>query len=258
MDDCYINSSGGFTFLHAGTAAGSSVRSSTIIAGTTAFQLTSAAASAQIENNSIVASTGINFTAAGSMQSYHNTWNCSSGGGNYIAAAAAGTYRYADEVLTGTAVGIAALVVQSFVDWKPYGSTTSVGVARFNPTYFSVNATTGEASIVAGSGGLTWFDRAVSVSVVGFTGNAVTSSGVTLTLPTTPANGTECDFLALGANVIIVKAGGTDVIRLGNSTSPAGGMLTSTFLGDSVRLVYITSSTTWCAIGGPQGNWTVS
>lgn len=258
LDDCFLTSSGGVTILHAGTAGGSSVRNSVLQAAATGVQFTNAAASLSISYTTIVASNGVSFTAAASLESYHNTWNCSSGSGNYIAAAAAGTYQYADEVLTGTAVGIAALVVQSFRDWKPYASTTHVGVARFNPTYFSVSATTGEVSTVVGSGGLTWFDRAVSVAVAGFTGNAVTSSGVTVTLPTTPANGTECDFLALGTNVFSIQTGGADIIRIGNSTSPGGGSATSSSLGDSIRLVYMTSSTTWCAIGGVQGSWTLA
>jgi hypothetical protein len=105
---------------------------------------------------------------------------------------------------------------------------------------------------------LPWFDRAVSAAVPAFTGNAVTASSVTLTLPTAPANGSVCDFLALGANVIVVQAGGAEIIRLGNSTSSAGGTITSTALGDSVHLVYMASSTTWCAIGLEQGTWTIA
>lgn len=203
----------------------------------------------------------ISFNAAASFSGKQNSFKNSAATTEYIVGP--GVYTYGGDVIDPIqSSGIDGATTQIKLGARPWAETgtgvaTDVrGSANFDSTQFTV--TDGFVQFLSGTGLLTWFDRAVSVAVPAFTGNAVTATSVTLTLPTAPANGAECDFLALGANVITVQAGGTDIIRLGSSTSSAGGTITSTALGDSVRLVYMTLSTTWCAIGGTQGNWTLA
>jgi len=214
-----------------------------------------------ISTSITAALTAIEMTAGGASTVLNSFINTSDASGFWVVGT--GNLTYCDIVNLGSATNIdPGLAVITVGDWKPYsqsGVSPGTGVVRGTAAFDSTQFTTtdGFVQLVAGSGLLTWIDRPGSVAVGAFTGNNATAA-VTLTLPTTPANGTECDFVATGAATVVVQAGGTDIIRVGNSTSAAGGTITSTALGDSVRLVYMSSITTWCAIGGPQGNWTIA
>lgn len=75
--------------------------------------------------------------------------DCSAASTNF--AIGTGSFIYPNVALLSAATNIAGTLTQNFVDWKPYGSTTNVGVNRYNPADFTVNAATGEVSATGAS-----------------------------------------------------------------------------------------------------------
>jgi len=126
------------------------------------------------------------------------------------------------------------------VNIRGSGSVSTIG---------SLNTLTIDVS----GGGIVWTDHAISASVLSDSGSFSTAS-VTLTTPASPANGDVLKFVNMFGASLIVTAAGTQLIRVMGSISSAGGTQTSTVIGDSLDLVYQSSSTTWVAIA-TNGNW---
>ncbi len=106
--------------------------------------------------------------------------------------------------------------------------------------------------------GMVWTDRGSSVSVLSNSGSFATAS-IILTLPATPTQGDTCEFCVSGAFSLVLDAPSTHLIQLGNVVTSAGGTCTSSGLsGDSIKLVYRSSNTTWYAVGGPEGIWSLA
>lgn len=104
---------------------------------------------------------------------------------------------------------------------------------------------------------LTWAETSGSFSAVANNGYILTGAS-TPTLPTSPATGTTIAFICNTGSTVTVTAGGTNVIRVGGAVSAAGGTCASGTQGNSLILVYGTTNTQWCALGGPEGTWTVT
>lgn len=146
-------------------------------------------------------------------------------------------------------------------------NATNIGLAAFDSADFSVDAN-GFVTLVAspvleilGGPGITvtgtatspiinsvvYTDQGGSVSVISDSGSFATAA-ITLTLPASPDQGDLCEFVATSAAVLVVDAPGTQLIRIGNAISSAGGTASSSGLaGDSLTLRYRTSDTTWYA-----------
>lgn len=128
------------------------------------------------------------------------------------------------------------------------------GVSHFDSTSFAV-AATGFVTL-AGGGGFTWNDVSGAFSPLRNNGYFITGTA-TGTLPAAPAQGDTIKFFVDHASeVLTIDAPGTQIIRLGNQVSSAGGTFVSTAQGDSVELTYRASDTCWCAIAGFTGTWT--
>lgn len=137
-----------------------------------------------------------------------------------------------------------------------------IGATGADPAFATITSTGGTVSFTAGAntldmevsgGGIIWTDHAISASVLSDSGSFSTAS-VTLTTPASPANGDVLKFVNMFGASLIVTAAGTQLIRVMGSISSAGGTQTSTVIGDSLDLVYQSSSTTWVAIA-TNGNW---
>lgn len=105
-------------------------------------------------------------------------------------------------------------------------------------------------------GGLAYTDQASSVSVTSDSGSFSTAA-ITLTLPASPAQGDVCEFVASTSDQLVIQAAGTQVIHIGNTASSATGTATSSAIGDSLSLVYQSSTDDWWALNS-VGNWTLA
>lgn len=171
----------------------------------------------------------------------------------------------ADFSTSGSGRGLAANgLIQNGQLW--IGSTatnvggTHVNVGVLTPgSGIAITNGPGSITIAATFTGLTWVDLAVSLNpAVKSTGYFITANS-TVTMPAAPAQGDTIAFDVTGsATTLIITAPGTQLLRFSSSVSSAGGTATNTARGDSVTLVYQASSTTWQAVGGFSGNWTIA
>lgn len=82
---------------------------------------------------------------------------------------------------------------------------------------------------------------------------------VTLTLPASAAFGTEIHVQGFGVGGWSIVQNALQHIQIGaaGSTIGVGGSISSTNRYNSVRLLCTVANTTWCCVGGPQGNLTI-
>jgi len=110
----------------------------------------------------------------------------------------------------------------------------------------------GNTTITAsGSGGFTWENIGASQTLEVFTGYFCSTGDVlSLSLPLTSAEGDTIEVVLDGSTRWIITQGAGQRIRLGNlaTTTGAGGSITSTLQGDSIRLVCQTANTFWVAV----------
>jgi hypothetical protein len=132
---------------------------------------------------------------------------------------------------------------------------TKNGICHFDSSQFTVDANgfvqvTGDVFI--------WSDASGAFSPLKTHGYFITGTA-TGTLPASPVQGDTIEFFVDHASQLLtIKAPGTQIIRLGTLVSSAGGTAISTQQGDSVALVYRSSDTCWCAVGGFTGTWTMA
>jgi len=135
------------------------------------------------------------------------------------------------------------------------------GVSAFSGRTFQagtgislVNASgvTGNTTISAsGSGGFTWENIGASQTLEVFTGYfCSTGAALSLPLPLTSAVGDTIEVVLDGSTSWAITQSTNQRIRLGNlaTTTGAGGSITSTLRGDSIRLVCQTANTFWVAV----------
>lgn len=131
---------------------------------------------------------------------------------------------------------------------------TKIGLCNFDSASFSVDAN-GFVSL-AGGDGFTWSDASGTFTAAKNNGYFITGTS-TANLPASPAQGDTIKFfLDHASQALTIDAPGTQLIRLGNQVTSAGGTFVSTAQGDSVELTYRSSDTCWCAIAGFSGTWT--
>lgn len=132
---------------------------------------------------------------------------------------------------------------------------TKIGLSNFDSTSFAV-AATGFVTLIGG--GFTWTDVSGAFSPLKNNGYFITGTA-TGTLPAAPAQGDTIKFFVDHATQdLTIDAPGTQLIRIGTLVSSAGGTAVSTAIGDSVELVYRSSNTTWEAVCGFSGTWTLA
>lgn len=191
------------------------------------------------------------FNAAGGQAVFtHCNVGSGAASGNWIDGLG-GQVNFANVILSGSAQGIGAAVLQQKINWQPYGETAAAalgsnrGTASFNSTQFSV--VDGWVS-ATGAGLFPWVDQPVSTTVVSNQGNFIVGPGVTLTLPAAPAQGDVCAFKdPINNGPYTVQANVGQFIQLGNQTSIAGGTCTGTAVGDAIHFTYYAASQVWSA-----------
>lgn len=139
--------------------------------------------------------------------------------------------------------------------WNGRSLTAGTGINITNGDGTSGNPIISATTIAVG----TWTDEAISYLAAAGNGYMSTSA-VTGSLPAAgSSNGTTIAFVASTADVHTISPNTSDKIRLGSSLSTNGtgsGYIASTAIGDSVTLVYQSSSGIWIATQ-VIGNWTV-
>lgn len=116
-----------------------------------------------------------------------------------------------------------------------------------------------------GSGGMTWGTLSSTLPWTDegttFTASVANAYFITATitanLPTSPAQGDTIEFTVDAAAVLTIQAATGQTIRISSSVSTTAGTATSAAQGDSVTLVYRSSSSSWVA-SSVIGIWTTA
>ena len=172
-----------------------------------------------------------------------------------------------------TKIGLAAFDSARFsVDANGFVTLSGTGVAEtitgdsggaLAPTAGNWNILGGPGVTTSGSGStltinsVVFTDRAVSASVTSDSGSFCTAAGVTLTLPSSPAQGELLQFVCTTADTLILQAPASTTIRIGSLVSSSAGTATSTLIGDSVTLRYQAAGSTWIATS-VVGTWVMA
>lgn len=91
-------------------------------------------------------------------------------------------------------------------------------------------------------------DQATSTSVTSDSGSFLTGgSAQTYTLPASPSDGELCIFVRVSDFDHVISAAGSQIIRIGSSSTSAGGTVTSSSISDALTLRYRSTDTTWYA-----------
>jgi hypothetical protein len=117
-----------------------------------------------------------------------------------------------------------------------------------------VTITNGVGSITINS--VLYTDQGSGVTVVSDSGSFSTAA-ITLTLPASPNNGERCEFIA-ASGVLVIQLAGTQVGHLAGASTSAGGTFTGSATGDSIVLIYQSSTDDWWALGSPSGVWVLA
>ena len=134
--------------------------------------------------------------------------------------------------------------------------STKNGVCHFDSSKFSVDAN-GFVTFTGSTSNIPWTDEGGNFNAGSNNGYFCTAL-LTATLPATPAQGDVVRIVVDTASVVTVTANTGQKIRIGNVISALAGTASSTKQGDSLDLVYRSSSATWYEVGGAQGSWTVT
>jgi hypothetical protein len=159
-------------------------------------------------------------------------------------------------VLTTGATGVPVITALATDGQLIIGSTAGTPAAATLTAGAGISITNASNSItiaVTGSG-FTWSDTSGAFSPLKENGYFITGTA-TGTLPASPTQGDTIEFFVDTTQILTIQAAGSQIIRLGQIVSSAGGTMTSTLQGDSVRLTYRASDTCWCCIGGHEGVW---
>lgn len=114
-------------------------------------------------------------------------------------------------------------------------------------------------TINASAEGTAWSDKAVSFDAADSSGYIITASAVVATLPASPSVGATVNFIVdtTGAALTITANTG-QFIRFGAVKSVSAGTAVNSAQGDSVKLVYSDTTTSWIAESAPQGVWNIT
>jgi hypothetical protein len=168
-------------------------------------------------------------------------------------------------------------IIPGLVNWDGVASMTTTPLTQYSTLVAAtantvVNITPGTAGQVLTSNGASsnpayaavpfnkrpWNDEASSFNALAQNGYVVTASA-TATLPASPLNGDEIDFIVKSvAGILTIQANTGQFIQIGKAISVTAGIAVSNFNGDSVNLVYDLSTTTWLSNGGVEGTFTVT
>lgn len=161
-------------------------------------------------------------------------------------------------VLTTGTSGIPALTSLAGNGELIIGSTAGAPAAATLTAGTGISITNGSNSITIACTGsvMAWTDEGLSFNAVSGNGYFITAVA-TATLPASPSQGDEIDFIVDTTSQLTIQANTGQIIRIGAAVSAASGMATNNARGDAVTLVYRSSDTTWLAYS-VIGTWTVT
>ena len=141
------------------------------------------------------------------------------------------------------------------------GSTAgSPAAASITSSDSSITITPGSNSInltmTGGACGLNWTDNSGTFTAAVNNGYFLTAAS-TPTLPASPTAGDVCEFVVIAAATMTITANTGQVIRLGSTASAAAGTCVSATIGNTIRLVYRATGTTWWA-DAAVGSWNIT
>jgi len=142
----------------------------------------------------------------------------------------------------------------------PIGSTGADPVLSTLTAGTGISITNGAGSITinAAGSGLTWSDQAVSFNASVSNGYFITAGSVIATLPASPVEGSYITFIVDTASQFTIQANTGQFIRNGSAISSSAGTCVNEAQGDSIELVYRSSTSTWFSLGASQGTWAVT
>jgi hypothetical protein len=150
--------------------------------------------------------------------------------------------------------GVTASTVAGAVTVSGVNATTStVGVASFNPGEFTVTAG-GQVSIL-NAGGFIWSD--VSGAFVSAPTNGYFVMGAATTTLPVGVNGNTLEFILDVSATLVITAGAGQTIRIGSSVSSTNGTAKNSTIGSTVELIFRGTNSQWCA-GDNNGSWTLA
>lgn len=151
--------------------------------------------------------------------------------------------------------------------WASLGSVTILGTEAVTDS-IALTSNSGGIQITGAlgirlSGALRLGQSNVSTTPVtldagnGFITVDSTAGNITLNLPAGENGLTYTVYHRAGANSVIIDANGTEVIRLGNTVTSAGGTATSATVGDSITFTFNSTSLFW-QVTSSIGVWTLA
>ena len=243
---------------------------------------------------SFLTDSGTAVPAANVLKILGSSGATTSGSGNTVTVTAGGSITFnadsgsatpsagAISIVGTSAQGISSSATASTLTLTAANATSSQkGVASFNSTNFTVTSgavTSNAATLTAGTGitlsttslnlggtltisvtspTLTWSDKSTNFNAA--SGNGYYTTGTaTATLPASPTSGDQIAFIVDATNILTIQANTGQFIRIGSTVSASAGTCASINRGDSIVLQYRSGSTSWIALGGPQGSWTIT
>lgn len=134
-------------------------------------------------------------------------------------------------------------------------TTSSVGVASFNPADFTVDGSGQVTAITPGN--FPWSDEATDFNAASNNSYFVTAP-LTVMLPASPAQGDvisiAVDYNTTPGNAVVVQANTGQTIRTSNMDTSPGGSATNSAQGDALSLVYRAASAEWFSLS-TEGSW---
>lgn len=134
----------------------------------------------------------------------------------------------------------------------PAGNILNILGAAGTTTSGSGNTVT----ITATASSMTWTDKSTNFAAVVNNGYFCTAALVA-TLPAGATQGQVVIIEVDTASAVTVTANVGQFLRFGGQLSASGGTAVSSKIGDSIYLVYRSSSSTWCSIS-TEGTWAIT
>lgn len=163
--------------------------------------------------------------------------------------------------VTGTAAETATTRIGVFATQTKCFIAGIQGVATSNPLPVVINSATGQLGTTTTGVTATWSTITVNQTAAVANGYFCNKAGtLALALPATSAVGDIIEVVNINtATGTSFTQAASQQIFFGNTSTTLGatGTLTSTSIGDTMKLVCRTANLTWQVLGNPIGNWTV-
>lgn len=110
--------------------------------------------------------------------------------------------------------------------------------------------------VISSGGAFAWSNKASNFTAAANNGYIATAA-LTATLPIGTAAGQTISLMADSAGALIIRAPVGQTIRLGSISSSAAGTVTNSAQGDTITLVYSSSSTSWITLNDVGNSWSL-